>query len=373
MTTSISFRLVLVWLAAFSLGLLSHAESPDFSTYLRPSPASARFELPGYYVWCGSPIQSDDGQWHLYYSRWPHSRGFNAWVTHSEIAHASGPSSLGPWTHKDVVLPARDAKYWDGLCTHNPTIHRFEGRYYLYYMGNTGDGVQMQGLNWTHRNNQRIGVAVSDSPNGPWTRSDTPLISPTPGFLDALLTSNPSITRRPDGGYLLIYKAVADKKPMPFGGPVTHVAATSDKPTGPFIKHPSPVFYREGVHFAAEDPYIWRGRDRYWAIVKDMGGHFTHAGKSLALFESRDGLEWKLSDHPLVSTIQIRLAETGAVQSLFSLERPQLAFDRTGRPVSLLCAADYNEKRDTSFNIGIPLGAVDDLLCEPAQVVDSKP
>jgi hypothetical protein len=61
------------------------------------------------------------------------------------------------------------------------------------------------------------------------------------------------------------------------------------------------------------------------------------------------------------------------VQSLFSLERPQLAFDRTGRPVSLLCAADYNEKRETSFNIGIPLGAVDDLLCEPAQAVDSKP
>jgi hypothetical protein len=151
------------------------------------------------------------------------------------------------------------------------------------------------------------------------------------------------------------------------------VAATSEKPTGPFLKHPSPVFYREGVHFAAEDPYIWRGRDRYWAIVKDMGGHFTGAGKSLALFESRDGLAWELSAHPLVSTIEIRVAETGAVQSLFSLERPQLAFDREGVPVALLCAADYDAKREVSFNIGIPLERVDDAFRSPAQATAGRP
>lgn len=35
-------------------------------------------------------------------------------------------------------------------------------------MGNVGDGiVPPKSLNWTHRNHQRIGVAIADSPAGP--------------------------------------------------------------------------------------------------------------------------------------------------------------------------------------------------------------
>lgn len=345
---------------------MDKTESPDFGASLRPSPASARFEDPDYYIWCGAPVQADDGSWHLYYSRWPRSLGHAAWVTHSEVAHAVASSALGPWKHSDVTLPARGAAHWDGLCTHNPTVLRADGKYYLYYMGNTGDGKAMASLNWTHRNNQRIGVAVAERPEGPWLRSDVPLIAPTEGFLDSLMAANPSVTRRPDGRYLMVYKGVDRKKPLPFGGPVLHVAAVAERPTGPFRKHPKPVFVKEGVLFAAEDPYIWRGRDRYWAIVKDMKGHFTGAGKSLALFESRDGLDWTLSRHPLVSTTQVRWQPDGRVEQRHSLERPQLAFDREGRPVALLCATDADVKREHSFNVGIPLAEVSPLFFAPA-------
>ena len=53
------------------------------------------------------------------------------------------------------------AEYWDGMCTHNPTVHKFNGKYYLYYMGNRGDDVlvstpEKEKINWVHRNNQRI-------------------------------------------------------------------------------------------------------------------------------------------------------------------------------------------------------------------------
>ena len=105
--------------------------------------------------------------------------------------------------------------FWDGLNTHNPTIHFYEGKYYLYYTGNTGDGVNMKkGLNPTHRNNQRIGVAVSESPYGPWKRFDTPLIdvSKDTAAYDALMVANPSVTRMHDGRYLMVYKAVAKKR-----------------------------------------------------------------------------------------------------------------------------------------------------------------
>jgi hypothetical protein len=326
---------------------------PDFAAMIRPIPESAKFIDPDYYIWCGTMVKGDDGKCHLYYSRWPRKLGHYAWVTHSEIAHAVGDTPLGPFAHRDVALPARGKEFWDGLCTHNPNVHRFGGKYYLYYMGNTGDGVAMRTLNWTHRNNQRIGVAVADSPDGPWRRMDKPLIEPTPGFVDALCATNPSVAERPGGGYLMVYKAVDNRNKLPFGGPVLHAVATADAPTGPFTKHPKPVFVKEGVAFAAEDPFIWSDGRRFWAIVKDNAGNFTGKGKSTALFQSDDGLDWRLAAHPLVATTEVTW-EGGRAQKLHSLERPQLYFE-DGRPAVLMVAVDEDSRREHSFNVRIPL------------------
>jgi len=208
-------------------------------------------------------------------------------------------------------------------------------------------------LNWSHRNHQRVGVAVANSPYGPWTRFDQPLINPEPGFHDALCCNNPSVTTRPEGGFLMVYKAVGDRAPLPFGGPVTHVAAISQSPLGPFQKHPSPVFTKPGEHFPAEDPFIWAREGGYYAIVKDMDGVFTGRGRSLALFESRDGLDWKLSRHALVSKTEIRW-ENRTRQVLHALERPQLWLE-DGVPRVLLCAAEFDAATSGSFNVQIPL------------------
>lgn len=331
--------------------------SLNFSQLLQPVPEHGVFELDDYYVWGGSMVAGDDGRCHLYYSRWPREVGFASWVTHSEIAHAVADSALGEFRHRDVALPARGRECWDGLCTHNPQIQRYDGRYYLYHMGNTGDGeVVRQGLNWVHRNQQRVGVAVADSPDGPWQRFDEPIIGPTPGFYDALACSNPSCTQRPDGGYLLVYKAIGDVNPLPFGGPVYHCVATSDSPTGPFEKHPEPVFTKPSFDFVAEDPYVWCDGERYWAIVKDNQGEFTGSGKSTALFESADGLRWDLSDPPLVATTEVTWAD-GSTTRLEALERPQVYF-AAGQPSVLLFAATGRNPREHSFNVRIPLASV---------------
>ncbi|UII75358.1 glycoside hydrolase family protein [Flagellimonas sp. HMM57] len=312
-------------------------------------------------IWGGSVTKADDGVYHMFYSRWKKDLGW-AWVTHSEIAHATSDSPFGPWEHKDVTLPLRGAKFWDGLCTHNPTIHKFDGKYYLYYMGNTGDGVNVcepgkLKFNWSHRNNQRIGVAIADNPNGPWERFDTPLVdvSPNDNALDALVTNNPSIVKRPDGGYLMVYKAVGKKKEGIAGGPVVHCVATSDSPTGPFKKYDFPVFTAEGHDFPAEDPFIWYEKGKYRAIVKDMHGAFTDAGQALVLFESNDGFDWKLSSNPLLSKLQIDREGEGILK-LKHLERPQLYLEN-GAPMALVCAADTIDAKGIihSWNVQIPI------------------
>lgn len=329
--------------------------APDIGAMMQPLPGTATLKDDGYFVWGGSVVKGGDGLYHLFYARWPKESGFQGWASHSEIAHAVAPSVSGPWTRKGAALPKRGAEFWDGMCTHNPCIRKFGGRYYLYYMGNTGDGKIVQGLNMKHRNNQRIGVAVADSPDGPWKRSDRPLVdvSPDKGAPDSLMTSNPAVTQRPDGTYLMVYKAVGRKGKLPFGGPVVHLAATSSSPTGPFAKNLTPIFTDGKSMFPAEDPCLFTLDGKVYAIVKDMGGHFTgYKGRSLVLFEEDGKGGWKLAGSPLVSGTTLRLA-SGGNKVLQHLERPQLYIE-DGRPVALLCAAGEAGLEET-YNVQIPL------------------
>lgn len=327
----------------------------DLHAMIQSIPTSAKFINDTSFIWCGSLVKSHiDHKYHIFYSRWAKKLGMAAWASHSEIAHGVSNSPFGPFKFKDVPLPYRGSQFWDGMVTHNPTIHYFKGKYYLYYMGNYGDGINTAPqLNWTHRNHQRIGVAVADDPNGPWKRSDKPLldISLDTNAHDAQVVTNPSVTQMPDGRFLMVYKAVAKKRPQPFGGPVVHLTAISNHPEGPFIKQNKPIFTSANNDFPAEDPYVWYQDNGFYAIVKDMKGVFTNAGRSLVLFYSPDGLDWKLAKHPLVSTLTIAWKD-GRTQKLEALERPQLFFEN-GKPRVLLCAV--NETLDHSYNVQIPL------------------
>lgn len=312
--------------------------------------------------WGGSVVKGEDGLYHMLYSRWPKQIGWE-WVNYSEIAHAVSESPFGPFTHKDVALPDRGEGYWDGYTTHNPTVHKFNGKYYLYYMGNTGDKkiVSVPGkarINWLHRNNQRIGVAVAEDPNGPWTRLDEPVLDITHGDStahDALMTSNPSVCQMVDGRILMVYKCVGKKFSLPQGGPVVHMVAIADSPTGPFKKYPNPVFLEEGIRFPAEDPYIWYQDGKYRAIVKYIDHKDKKRVFSLVQYESDDGIDWQKSKNFHISDREITW-EDGRIQQMTHLERPQLLVE-DGVPVALICAADTLDENNVrhSFNVQIPI------------------
>ena len=345
-------KLLLMLLVSFSM--LSSAQDFNVSKWIQPVPETAKFGLPDYMVWCGSMIKGNDGKYYLFYSRWPRVKGHFAWVTDSEVAVAVSNYPTGPYKHVKVVLPKRDKKYWDADVTHNPTIYKFGKKYYLYYMGTRGTKIYTSTVStsdpgwWEYRNNQRIGVAVANSPLGPWKRPDKPTIDTTMHSFDHQMCANPAVTRRPDGKILMVYKGVSEGK-MPFGGVVLHGAALADKPEGPFKKLPNRIFVKDSVKFAAEDPYIWYQQGKYWAIVKDFKGSFTNAGLSLALFESLDGLDWKPSKNALVTTAQIPWVN--GTKKVTKLERPQLWLDK-GIPKVLFCAV-YDG--DDNYNVAIPL------------------
>ena len=320
---------------------------------LQPLPAHAVLSDPDWHIWGGSLVCTPDGMCHLLVARWPKASGFSAWVTHSEIAYATAREPTGPYTIRGTALGRRVPGFWDSDNAHNPLILAHEGRFYLYYTGNFGDGNW-----WTHRNNQRVGVAVSDHPAGPWQRSEFPLIEVTPGSWDHQITACPIVTRGGDGRFYLVYKGVSEGPP-PFGGQVRMGLAIAERPEGPFVKQDGTFFDVPGVKFPSDDNFIWFANGEFHAIVKDYGGNFqSEAHEALVLFHSIDAKHWRLDNDPVLSTFEIKRDDGTITRPLARLDQPQLGFDSQGRPVVLLLAVkvhDDSDNSDCAYNIQVPL------------------
>jgi hypothetical protein len=362
-------RSILLSAAAWVLAASAVAEELDLGAMVQRVPPDSKFSDPNYYVWCGAPVKGTDGRYHLFYSRWPKNNPNKfapGWAIVSEVAYAVGDGPRGPFTHVNVALPARGinpatgAKYWDADMTHNPYIILKGGTYYLYYIGNFGDGTYA-----VHRNNDRIGVAHATNPAGPWTRLDQPVIDITPdpagstAAFDSLCVANPAITVMPDGKMLVLYKGVKNSGSL-MGGPVRHGAAIADSPTGSYIKQTAvagQIFLPPGAsNMEAEDAFIWyspRYGNRYYAVARDVVGTFTGVSGGLAQFQSDDGLHWTASAQPKV--LGSSFTWTSGISRTTRVERPFVLLEND-LPVALYGATDgYDPGGRLSFNVHIPL------------------
>jgi len=343
------------------------AESLDFSKLLEGAPQKHIFKSDEYFIWCNGVVKGEDGKYHMFFSRWPRKYGFKAWVTHSEIAHAVSDNLLGPYEYKDTPLPARGSEYWDGLCTHNAHIMKAGGKYYIYYMGNDGGTSNKKAEGdawWRSRNAQRVGVAVADSPYGPWTRFDKPLIAPREG---EVLTSTPTVSARADGGFLMVFKAVKDNGTVKGGG-VTHYAALAPTPLGQWTRFDKPFIETPKSAFPIDDHVEWFEGGKYYCIAKDHAAYddrlvdgryvpdarnsLTPDGRALLLFESADGLNWKLAPQPLVTRFQIKFAN-GEEMFFERFEMPKVYIE-DGKIKALFLAAKPRG-RDESFSVALPI------------------
>lgn len=323
-------------------------------------------------IWGGSMVKGYDNKYHLYFSRWPRQSGHESWISHSEIAYAVADKPEGPFRFVNVALPATGSVAWDGSMTHNPYMVLKDDKYYLYYIGSMGEVLSAdQKLIpygddwWTRRNKQRIGVAVSDKPEGPWTRFDTPVLTnneDTTAF-DAMCVNNPAVCVGRDGKMVMLYKAVC-KNGTRGGGSVRFSVAFANSPTGPFIKTNKLIFQPADpdARMVAEDPYLWYDEksDRYYAIVRDVVGQFTGEDSGgLALMMSDDAMDWHATSCPKVLPAKLQW-EDGTVYDAKTdhVERPFLYRDENGVPRLLFGAFSINKDgihREHSFNGRIPL------------------
>lgn len=149
--------------------LFGNYQTPKLSNFeKRLSPIGRALEFKDYYVWCNSPIEGPDGKIHVFLSRWPKAKSMSGWTHASEIAHAVANTPEGPYKYISTVLAPRGEGFWDATTCHNPSIHYIDGKYALFFMGNSNGKL----------NTQRIGLATSNSLYGPWKRPNEPLLYP---------------------------------------------------------------------------------------------------------------------------------------------------------------------------------------------------
>jgi len=350
---------------------------------------------PDRFVWGGSVVKGDDGKYHMIYNTFECGDSLpeftNGWVLHSKLAYAVSNHPERDFEFKKIVLRGRaldgDSTAWDAQMVSNPHLKKFNGKYYLYFIGSKDPGIQppdSPGAQLNKRNrvqqNQKIGVIEFDSfkdlVEGNFERPDTPLLSPrtrvkpdnivfpspegTEPKPDNIIVVNPSVEYRPaDEKYLLYFKGN-------FYDPNwrgVHGVALSDLPTGPFTPLDDFVFdmrTEDGKIASAEDPYVWyhNTQEKFYAVFKDFSGKITGREAGLALLESDDGIKWVKPENPFFMKKQVVL-QSGDSIKVNRLERPQLLIGSNGDPKVLYAACSIINinptKKGESFNVQIPL------------------
>ena len=360
----------------------------DFSQIIQTVPDDNYFEVEGREVWGATVTEGPDGLYYMIFSTWHNTQGFsNDWAIYSELGYAVSTSPDGPFVYQGLALDANytnttntEPVYWEGVGTlevfHNPTLMHSEkdGKYYLYFMGtNATEG----GFTYAYgRNHQRIGVAVADTPAGPWTVYDKPVIDVREGMFDSLLTSNPSVTevKNPDGTYTYytVYKGVSSPTGKPLDGNdiVVSGCGYSDSPYGPFTRSEEAIMQNPTDGWSVEDCFLWSSNGKFYALAKDFKNYFTGVTGypySYALFESSDGMtDWAVSDNALAFVTEIPW-ESGA-QKVTNLERAQVCLE-DGIPFLLCCATTKDGQSPYSghapYNVQIPLLGV--VLAEDSE------
>lgn len=162
-------------------------------------------------------------RYYVWYSKGKIAPGYDAtvWYATSPDGHQ--------WTEQGMALPKGKPSGWDGASVFTPNILVAEGRYWLFYTGTSKDYKR------PFSPDSKIGIAVSDSPDGPWERLDTnPAVRNSDNLedFDSHLIDDACLIVR-DGKYWLYFKG----RQLGKGPGQTQMGlAIADKPEGPYIK-----------------------------------------------------------------------------------------------------------------------------------------
>ncbi|VGO18735.1 family 43 glycosylhydrolase [Pontiella sulfatireligans] len=200
-----------------------------------------------------SDIIRVNGKYYIWYTKvykdqssFPEGAAGSVWYATSPDGHQ--------WEERGECLPRGDAGCWDDAGVYTPNILVYKGKYYLGY---TASKLPFPDHD---KYTSAIGMAVSDSPDGPWKKlGNNPVIKPslTPGTPDGIIVDD-TIFIVKEGKIWMYYKGNPNsgtvENPRRTFGNTFLLAATAERPEGPYTKL-NKVLHRghEGVVWKTED------------------------------------------------------------------------------------------------------------------------
>lgn len=149
------------------------------------------------------------------------------------------------WKEEGLAVARGEKGAYDDRSVFTVEIMEWDGMYYLCY--------QTVKSPYNVRVKNQVGLAWSNSPNGPWTKSEAPILSPADngvwkgeaqdrfavekkGDFDSHKVHDPCILPY-KGKFYLYYKGEQMGEQITFGGrQIRHGVAIADNPKGPYVK-----------------------------------------------------------------------------------------------------------------------------------------
>ncbi|MEN8228175.1 MAG: glycoside hydrolase family protein [Bacteroidota bacterium] len=293
-------------------------------------------EEPGYTIWGTSPIMGDDGKTHLFVARWPCSLKVDpGWRSHSEIAHYVGDNPEGPFAFSDIAIKGTGTDTWDSYGASNPTIQRVGNKYILLYIANNNPKQP------PHPSNQNIGMAIAESPYGPWKKTgEGGLILSTPtnnnywNHKASNGVNNPALLQHPDGGFFLYFKSEKAKMGL----------AVAEEIEGPYVQLPTPVTANDK---AIEDGYAFEYKGKIHLLTTDNHGIIEEGGG--ILWTSDNGMQFngyeqgfkRINEYTNVDMSKVAVHYGPTNREYAKFERPQILMQE-GVPTYLYLSSGTN-------------------------------
>lgn len=282
--TSVFFIIILTFLQIGAAQRQSPSPEPSFIAQNLEWKGIA-IQDENYTIWGCAPIEGEDGKIHLFAARWPEKNVDPAWRKSSEIAHYVADRPEGPFTFSDVAIKGTGENTWDKYAPHNPEIKKVGDQYVLLYIGNT-DYHQPP-----HPSNQSIGMAISESPYGPWKKvgKDGQILNADDpakwNYQSRNGAVNPAFLPH-DGKFYLYFKSTGENG-LQYG------LAIADQLEGPYVITDQPVTANNGT---LEDGTVFYYQDHIYLLTTDNHGHNTGIRGGGTLWKSKDGVTFDLKD-----------------------------------------------------------------------------
>ena len=294
-TLSISAATLLCVSSAGSVDMrqsLRSAEGAHLTMPFAPTALSAQFVGPvindtTVYTWCFSPLATPDGKIHAMVSRWPASEGMDGWYgPNAEIAHYVSNNPEGPFEYAGKVVQTADFADPASMAgPHNPRLEYVDGKYVLLYICQNPSGTTKQ----------RVGMMVADSIDGPWRfAGDNDGIMVTESsdpdhwtYGSQIGVDNPAFLKIGDKYFIYFKAGTPNHMDSKYG------YAVSDKLEGPYVMCDAPI--TDNVSYL-EDAQAFEMGGKYYLLTTDNLGGNTGGFGYLILWESTDGLSFKLAD-----------------------------------------------------------------------------